>query len=152
MELPAHHSRLPPADGRNPARAVPGRALAPESERYRLRASGRVADLEADDVDRVVASAMHLWPLAIAPLLPFALLVPFGLWLAFRGRSAFIDDHGREAMNAQLTLLLLVLVPCLGWLLLVPWILVWFVSLVRGAVAGAAGEFFRYPAVLRPIR
>jgi len=121
------------------------------ADRYRLRASGRVADLAAGDVDRIVASTMHLWPLAIV-LLPVALLLPLGLWLAFRGRSAFVDDHGREAMNAQITLLALLLVPCLGWVLLVPWMLVWFVSLVRGAVAGAAGEFFRYPLLLRPIR
>jgi len=121
-------------------------------DRWRLLPNGRVRDVHARDAERVVASAMHLWPLAIAVLGPIAPFLPLVLWLGFRARSPFIDDHGREVINAQLTILILLLVICVGWIVLVPWMLVWLVSLVRGTVAAAGSEIFRYPLVLRVIR
>lgn len=121
-------------------------------ERWRMGPNRRVRDTTAGDVDRVVACAIHLWPLAIALLGPFAVILPLVLWLAFRGGSALVDDHGREAINAQCTLLALLLVPCVGWIALVPWTPVWLVCLVRAAVAAAGCELFRYPALLRVLR
>lgn len=124
----------------------------PALERWRLSPSGRIRDAEAGDTDRVIAAVMHLWPLATAVLGPFSPVLPLLLWLAFRRNSPFVDDHGREVLNAQLTLLVLVCVPCLGWALLVPWAVVWIVAFVMGAVAAAGREFFRYPMVLRALR
>lgn len=121
-------------------------------ERYRLMANGRVRDIRATDSERALAAAMHLWPLAIPVALPFAPLLPVVLWLAFRGRSPFVDDHGREVMNAQLTMLLLVCVVCVGWVALIPWTVMWAIALVAGAVAAAGGEIFRYPMLLRVFR
>jgi len=134
--------------------AVPARAGAsPRAliERWRLTPEGRVRDAEAGEVDRVIAASMHLWPILTAVLGPFAPLVPLLLWIAFRSRSPLVDDHGREVLNAIITILLLVCVPCLGWLLLVAWIPLFLVSLVRGSVAGGSGELFRYPMTLRAI-
>jgi uncharacterized Tic20 family protein len=105
----------------------------------------------ARDADRAVACIMHLWILSGAILGPFAVLLPLGLWIALRRRSPLVDDHGREVMNAQITMLVLVVVVCVGWVLLVPWLLIWLVSLVRGSVAGAGGEIFRYPVLIRLI-
>ncbi|MCX5651747.1 MAG: DUF4870 domain-containing protein [Planctomycetota bacterium] len=131
------------------ARALePTRALV---ERWRLTPDGRVRDAEAGEVDRVVAASMHMWPILAAVLGPAAPLIPLVLWLAFRSRSPLIDDHGREVVNAILTLLILLCVPCLGWVVLLAWVPVQLVSLVRGAVAGGSGELFRYPAILRAV-
>ena len=142
----------------NPTKKQPGtaiEAIEPSRslvERWRMTPSGRVRDTAATDVDRVIAALMHLWPI-LAPLIgPFSPLVPLVLWLGFRHRSPLLDDHGREVLNAILTLLLLVLVPCVGWVALVVWFPLWLVSLVRGAVAGGGGELFRYPMILRAIR
>ena len=123
-----------------------------QSDRYRLSMRGLLRDTGATDAERVVSCAVHLWPLMIAFLAPLALFVPRVLWLAFRRRSPLVDDHCREAMNAQCTLLVLVLVPCIGWILLIPWSVLSVVSLLRAGIAGADAEFFRYPAILRPIR
>jgi uncharacterized Tic20 family protein len=128
---------------------APAAALSPE--RWRLGPNGQVRDMLAHDSDRAVACIMHLWILSGAILGPLAVLVPFGLWIALRHRSPLIDDHGREVMNAQLTMLILVAVVCIGWVLLVPWLLIWLVALVRGSVAGAGGEIFRYPVLIRLI-
>lgn len=114
--------------------------------------NGRVRDAEARDADRALAATMHLWPLATAIVGPFSPLLPLVVWLAFRRSSPFVDDHGREVLNSQLTLLVLVCVPCLGWIALVPWSIIWLVSLVAGAIAAAGGELFRAPMVLRALR
>jgi len=95
---------------------------------------------------------MHLWPLAIAVAGPVAPLLPVVLWLGFRGARPFVDDHGREVLNSQCTMMVLVLVPCAGWAALLVWLPVWLVAIVRGAVAAGGGELFRYPALLRPFR
>ncbi len=129
--------------------AEPPRALL---ERWRLTPEGRVRDTGASEVHCIVASVIHLWPILASVIGPFSLLAPLVLWLAFRSRSPLVDDHGREAMNAMLTLAILALVPCFGWIVLVAWVPVQLVSLVRAAVAGGSGELFRYPVVLRPIR
>lgn len=129
--------------------AEPPRALL---ERWRLTPEGRVRDMDASEVHCIVASVIHLWPILASVIGPFSLLAPLVLWLAFRGRSPLVDDHGREAMNALLTMIILVLVPCFGWIVLVAWLPVQLVSLVRAAVAGGSGELFRYPVILRPIR
>jgi uncharacterized Tic20 family protein len=74
--------------------------------RWRSTVEGRVRDTMATDVDRVVCVLMHLWPILFPALGPFCLLVPLVLWFPFRSRSPLIDDHGREALNAILTLAL----------------------------------------------
>ncbi len=118
-------------------------------ERWRLTPSGCVVDTEAGDLDKVAAAAMHLWPLYTAVIGPASFVVPVLLWLAFRGRSPLVRDHGLEVLSAQLTMIALLLFVCVGWVALIPWLPVWIVSLVRGAVAAGGGELFRYPAVLR---
>ena len=123
-----------------------------DDPRWQRTESGRVRDLRATELQRAVSTAMHLWPLAIALIGPFAPLLPFVLWLCFRGTGPLVEDHGREVMNSQCTMIALVLVPCAGWLALFAWLPVWLVALVRGAVAAGGGELFRYPALLRPIR
>ena len=130
----------------------PDAAVRAPLERWRLMPNGRVRDAEASDADRALAASMHLWPLATAVVGPFSPLLPLVVWLAFRRSSPFVDDHGREVLNAQLTLLVLVCVPCVGWLALVPWAIVWLVALVAGAIAAAGCELYRYPMNLRALR
>lgn len=83
------------------------------------------------------------------------------LWLIRKDRSVFIDDHGREALNFQLSMLLyafagLVLaVMTLGLgapLYVVGLFVLWVVRLVagvRGAMAAGRGELYRYPVCVR---
>lgn len=155
MTIPSDQPPVPPPPPAITAvtGAIPlAAASAVPVERWRLGPNGQVRDMRATDFDRAVACTMHLWILSAAVLGPFAVLLPLGLWITLRHRSPLIDDHGREVLNSQITMLVLVLVVCVGWVLLVPWTAVWLVSLVRGSVAGAGGEIFRYPLLLRVIR
>jgi uncharacterized protein len=115
--------------------------------------TGRAFDAEIDSVDRHFAVAMHLVPLAnFIGFFPFALLVPLILWIIRKDQSPFADDHGREICNFTISFFILHLVLAITVIgvLLIPvlWIVA-FVSLIRAAVAGSRGEYFRYPVTFR---
>lgn len=109
------------------------------------------------------------------------LVVPFGnvigplvVWLIKRNDSAFVDQHGKEAVNFQITLSIalfavaVVVVPILSvstrifpaWgggfalpLLAVAAIFVYgLVMLVRAAARAGEGRSFEYPLALRFVR
>ncbi|GBD36587.1 hypothetical protein HRbin36_01712 [bacterium HR36] len=98
-------------------------------------------------------------------------LVPLILWLAKRHQSAYVDRHGKEAVNFQLNMLIL------GWLLylvisllrgsvlrpthVLEWpLLPWFsalvlINLILSVLAGIEayhGRDYRYPFIFRLIR
>lgn len=80
------------------------------------------------------------------------------LWLMKRDTSRFVDDHGREVMNFQISLLIysIVCLPLYFILIGIPIILAVYIAavvgLIRGAVAAHRGDVFRYPICLRFIR
>jgi uncharacterized Tic20 family protein len=80
------------------------------------------------------------------------------MWLGKRERSRFIDDHGREALNFSISLVIycgiafvLGFITCsAGWIILGPVIaILTFVGFISGAKHAARGEFYRYPMCLR---
>jgi uncharacterized Tic20 family protein len=104
--------------------------------------------------DRNYALWTHLSPmLAFLVVGPLAIIAPLILWIARRDISAFIDDHGREAMNMSITGLIasfvLVWIPVLGWLALLVWYVVIAIAIIRASIAASNGEFFRYPMTIR---
>jgi uncharacterized protein len=80
------------------------------------------------------------------------------LWLMKRDTSRFVDDHGREVMNFQISFLIysIVCFPLYFILIGIPIILAVYIAavvgLIRGAVAAHRGDVFRYPICLRFIR
>lgn len=89
---------------------------------------------------------------------------PLVLWLVKKDQSAFLDHHGREALNFQLTMLLVML--CLGsvtfvllfvfvGVLLIPVIILVqvlaIVAEILAAIAAQKGEWHRYPFCIRLI-
>ncbi|MEB2345094.1 MAG: DUF4870 domain-containing protein [Deltaproteobacteria bacterium] len=82
-------------------------------------------------------------------------LVPLVLWLLRRDRSAFVDDHGREALNFQISITLYAIVATalmwvlIGFLLIVVVVGVQLVFMVLASVAASHGERYRYPLTLR---
>lgn len=81
---------------------------------------------------------------------------PLILWLVKRKESHFIDDHGKEAVNFQISLLIYalisaILIPACG-IGVVGFIAVYalgIVGMIMASVAANRGEFFRYPATIR---
>jgi uncharacterized Tic20 family protein len=78
---------------------------------------------------------------------PLAVFFPLAVWMIRQSSSGFIDDHGREIINAQLTFLLTCLIPPVA----VIWAVYNLVSSIRGAAAAGRREHFRYPMTFRPL-
>ncbi len=132
---------------------------------YPMGPNGRLIDPSATDDERSYSLLMHLTLLAHLIVPYFAIAAPIAMWLARKQKSPFIDDHGRESVNFQITLLLYTfilpaiaavigLLTCsIGLILLVPAILgpyiLGLVGMVMGAMAANRGEFFRYPMTIR---
>ncbi|RMH28957.1 MAG: DUF4870 domain-containing protein [Planctomycetota bacterium] len=78
------------------------------------------------------------------------------MWAVRRKDSPFLDDHGREAMNFQISIMVyfalgIALSPIgIGAVILAVGIpILRLVGCIRGAVAAHRGEFYRYPMCFR---
>lgn len=87
---------------------------------------------------------------------------PLVLWLVKKDQSRFVDFHGREALNFQITLFLvmsgltivaMVLMFVFIGFLLIPVIMVLailaLVAEILAAVAAQKGEWYQYPCSIR---
>ncbi|MCL4686842.1 DUF4870 domain-containing protein [Myxococcota bacterium] len=86
------------------------------------------------------------------------ILGPLILWLARRDQSAYVDHHGREAVNFQISMTLYALVAAaliwvlIGFVLIFVVLAMQFVLMVLASVAASHGELYRYPVTLRLIQ
>jgi uncharacterized Tic20 family protein len=85
-------------------------------------------------------------------------LGPLIIWLIKKDDAPFVDRHGKEALNFQLTVLIAMLASgllsfvCIGFLLMP---VVWIVDLIFciiAAVKTSRGEEYRYPLTIRFIK
>ncbi|MCA9277156.1 MAG: DUF4870 domain-containing protein, partial [Phycisphaerales bacterium] len=137
---------------------------AAHTEQYRtppVNERGRAYDPDVTDDERTYALMLHLSLLAHAVLTFIALAIPIIMWQVKKEQSPFLDDHGREAVNFQISLIiwsialpiiaaLIGLLTCgVGLILLVPAALLPYVigviGMIQAAVAANRGEFYRYP-------
>ncbi len=122
----------------------------------------------ADVSERETARWIHMGTL-IAVLIaifssgigfPVPLLITIILWLATKEKSPFVDDHGREALNFQISVLVLSFVLLIGsvftcgasLVLLVPLQVVNLAALIIASVQAGRGNYYRYPVCLRFIK
>lgn len=117
----------------------------------------RLVDSNATAEQRTYATFMHLMLIfATLTVLPMV-LGPLVMWLIKRRDSAFIDDHGREALNFNISILIYMLASGLAFVcgigvVLMP--VVWVFGMVvpvLAAIAANRGEYYRYPACIRII-
>lgn len=83
------------------------------------------------------------------------IIAPLVLWLMKKQDSPFVDYHGREVLNFQITVLI-ALVACwllafvlIGFLLMALLGALWLILTLVGLVKASQGEYFRYPLTLR---
>lgn len=112
-----------------------------------------------NDNDRSYAMFQHIVPL-IAHLggpIVVPIIAAVIMW-QLKKDQAFLDDHGREATNFQVSMAIytLVIIPLLavvtcgiGAVLYIPLIVLNIYGSVRAAMAANKGEYFRYPMCLR---
>ncbi len=115
----------------------------------------RVVEANATDDDRLWATFIHLSGLAGYLVPTGSIVAPLILWLVKKSQSPFLDDHGREALNFQISMVLWGLVAavlcfvCVGMLLLPVVIIVQIVYSIVMAVRANRGEYVRYPITIR---
>ncbi len=109
--------------------------------------------------ERTYATFQHLTLLLVFAVIP---VVPsLAMWLIKREQSHYIDDHGKETVNFQLSLLIY---TAIGWILTaitcgiaipisilitIACYALGIVGMIMGAVAANNGRYFRYPMTLR---
>ena len=85
-------------------------------------------------------------------------LGPLIIWLIKKEDAPFVDDHGKEALNFQITVLIAMVVSgfltlaCIGFVLMP---VVWTVNIVFciiAAIKANRGESYRYPLSIRLIK
>lgn len=91
-------------------------------------------------------------------------LGPLIVWLIKRDEMPFVNDQGKEALNFNITVFIVIAMLWLfalvtlgiGLLIVVPlWIvigLVWLIVTVVAAIKANEGEYYRYPFALRLIK
>jgi uncharacterized Tic20 family protein len=93
-----------------------------------------------------------------------AFVVPLVIWLIYRERSALVDHHGKNNLNLQLTMLLVIIVGSIlgfatlgiGFILTAPIMFGYglyalIISIVAGVKANN-GEYYKIPVVIPFIR
>jgi hypothetical protein len=110
---------------------------------------------ESNPDARMWAMFCHLAALAgflpMIPLFGFA-VGPAVVWLIKRGESPFIDAHGKESLNFQLSMVIyatVLAVTCVGVLLWPVLLVADVVLLVLGALKANDGLPYRYPLTIR---
>lgn len=113
--------------------------------------NGRLHEPSVTQGDARTAMLCHLF-VGLGIFGGILLIVPPILWLTGRDRSGFIDDHGREACNFAISMLLLSVIlfisiigTFLSW---IPLALMLGFS-IRAAFVASHREYYRYPMTLR---
>ena len=153
-------------DGHTPHNA---HAATPGEETYTVDpTTGRVTVDGITESNRSYASWCHFGPTIAAASVIFSSgitfivppLVALAMWQIKNSDSRFIDDHGREALNFQISLLLLalLLIPVtiltcgIGGVLYIGLPVLAIVGGILGGVRATKGEIFRYPMCIRLIK
>ena len=82
-------------------------------------------------------------------------LGPLILWIMKKDESAYIDEHGREAVNFQISMLIYTIITaflCLfliGFLILPVLALVQIICTILAAIKASEGSYYRYPLTIR---
>lgn len=119
---------------------------------------GQTANLvECSPEQRQLAALCHFVGLPIFTLVGANIIAPLVIWLLKKGSMPFVDEHGKESLNFQITVLL---VYFLGAVTFCHWIgmgiiaIAFILQIVLPILAGVAawdGKPYRYPLTIRLI-
>lgn len=112
-----------------------------------------IADPNVREGERTYAMFMHLTLILYAAFFP--IVVPLIMWQIKRMESTFIDDHGREAVNFQISLVIYMVIAlvlstiCIGIPLVFATYALGLVGMILGSIRAYRGCYFRYPMCIR---
>ena len=84
-----------------------------------------------------------------------SIIGPVVMWAIKKQEDPFVDFHGKEAVNFNISFLIYAVVSAVSILVLVGVVLLpvvlltWFVLVIVAAVKAGSGEYYRYPFTIR---
>ncbi len=111
---------------------------------------------ELSNDEKMWAAFCHLSAMLIFLLFGVGHIIgPLAVWLLKRLDSEYVDWHGREALNFQISISIYALISFLlvfavvGVFLLVALFVFWFVVVIIAAIKANYGDKFEYPLCIR---
>ncbi len=107
---------------------------------------------------RMWAMLTHLSAIPGSFVLIGSIVAPLVIWQIQKERSAFVDYHGKEAVNFQITMAIaaalsfLLMILVIGVFLLFVVGVVWLIFTIIAAIKANNGEYYRYPLTFRFIK
>ena len=86
------------------------------------------------------------------------ILGPLIIWLAKRGDSPEIDEHGRESLNFQISMLIYNVIAGVLCLVLIGFVILGILHILNlvlvivASIQASEGKFYRYPLTIRLIK
>lgn len=87
----------------------------------------------------------------------FSFIAPLLIWLIFKDSSSFVDKHGKEALNFQISLIIywvvsmFLMILLIGFVLMIALFIFEIVVIIKAAIAAGNKEEYRYPLSIRLI-
>ncbi len=129
-----------------------------ETNPYQTSEASQVEESVVSEKERQYAMFCHLGALTGLIGIPFAgIIVPLVLWLIKKDESEYINYHGKESLNFNITVFFAVLVFAFLSIILIgiPFLIITFIAwLVLAIIAGVKandGLRYRYPFTIRLI-
>lgn len=116
---------------------------------------------ELNNDARMWAMFCHLGGFAgLIPITPAfgSIIAPLIFWQIKKNEFAFVDEHGKEAVNFQISILLYTIISiplifvCIGVIMLIAIGIINIVCLIIAAIKANNGEYYRYPFCIRFIK
>ena len=120
-----------------------------------------IANEEISKDARMWAMFCHLGGLAgLIPIAPAfgSIIAPLIIWQIKKDEFPFVDEHGKEAVNFQISILLysIICIPfcfiCIGFIFLAVIGIIDIVCLLIATIKANNGEHYRYPICIRFIK
>ena len=114
--------------------------------------------LAPGDGERTYAMFTHLSSFLGYLVGPLVIIAPLVMWLIKKDESAYISDHGREAVNFNISLWIymfvagLLTLACVGYVMLPALFVFNIVIVIIAAIRANSGAYYRYPITMRFIR
>ena len=115
-----------------------------------------MAVIEPKKDERMWGMLCHLTALVFLVGIPFGNIIgPLVVWLLKRHDMPLVDEEGKEALNFQISMTIYFIVSALscfilvGFLLVVPVVLINIIFTIIAAVKTSDGEKYQYPLTIR---
>ena len=118
---------------------------------------GRDPEIESTPEERTTGLLLHLSQLLGLTLPILAIIAPLIIWQVKREQSKYLDWHGKEAVNFQITAFIawcvtavIAFMTCgLGAFLFLPLVVAEVVCVILATVRANEGKCWRYPLTIR---